>query len=75
MSIISFFLRAVVYHKFSISNFLSLWELSTVDEMNAVGSFDESPDTLSGAAKFIGTGPFPDRFVLIRTNEMEIFKG
>ena len=43
--------------------------------MNAVGSFDESPDTLSRAAKFIGTGPFPDGFVLIRTNEMEIFKG
>ena len=69
------FLRAVVYHKCSISNFISLWELSTVDEIDSVGSFDESPDNLSGAAKFIGTRPFPDGFVLIRTNEMEILKG
>ena len=42
--------------------------------MDVASSFKETPDTLHEAFKFFGTRPFPNRFVLIRTNELAIFQ-
>ena len=40
--------------------------------MDVASSFEAIPDTFHEAFKFVGTRPFPNGFVLIRTNELAI---
>ena len=44
-----------------------------MDKKDSFGFFDLPSDTLREAEKNVGTRPCPDRFVLIRTNELEVF--
>ena len=43
--------------------------------MYSVGSFGVFPDTFHEAAKTVFTRLFPEGFVIIRMNDMEIFQG
>ena len=62
------------YQKIPISDFLSLWDLGTENEMDTVGYFNAYPDNFQDATKLVGNRPFTDGFVLIRTNELVILQ-
>ena len=57
------FLWAVYYHKFSISDFISLWYMGTADEMDVFCYLDKAYNALHWASEFIGTRLCPYVFV------------
>ena len=47
-------MQAASYQKYSISYFISLWDLGTADEINAVSYLDAESNTLREEAECVG---------------------